>query len=598
MTRPDPAQARRPSALQVYGRLLGYVRPHWVVGLIAATGMILTGATEAVFAWLIKPMLDGGFVDRDPTVIRLIPLGILGIFIERGLTSFAGQYGSSWIARNIIARLRSEVFERVMILPRRFYDRNSSGMMLSKLTYNVEQVAQAGTNAVVTIIRDSASALFLLGYMAWISWRLALIFLAVGPVLALVVVYVSRRFRRISRRIQGSIGRVAYVAEEAIAGNDEIKIFGGQAHETQRFEAANRRNRQQFMKFAATKAVSTPVVQFCAAVALAVVVYLATLDDVVSGISVGGFVSFITAMLLLLQPIKRLTEVHAVIQKGVAAGESIFEVIDETPEPDHGIADPGRVEGRLAFEGVRFRYSADTPDVLKGIDLTVSPGETVAIVGRSGSGKSTLVNLLPRFYDPEAGVIRLDGIPLPDYRLAALRRQIALVGQQVTLFNDSVAANIAYGQPGLDNREAIRDAALAANALEFIERLPQGFDTPVGENGVLLSGGQRQRLAIARALFKDAPLLILDEATSALDTESENRIQQALERLMRGRTTLVIAHRLSTVENADRIVVLDAGRVVEEGAHAQLLARGERYAALHRIQFQSQAAGARAEDQC
>lgn len=573
------------SALAVYLRLLGYVRPYWGIATLAVVAMVIGGATEAVFAWLIKPMLDAGFVGQDPMVVRLIPLGLLAIFIVRGIATFGATYGTGWISRNVIGRLRSEVFERLLSLPRRYFDESSSGMLLSRLTYNVEQVARAGTDALVIIIRDVATAAFLLGYMAWISWRLALIFLALGPILALVVVYVSKRFRRISHRIQRSIGTVAYIAEEAIEGNDVIKVFGGQAQERNRFEAANESNRRQFMKFMATKALSAPVVQFCAAVALAVVVYLATLQNVVQSITVGSFVSFITAMLLLLQPLKRLTNVHAMIQKGVAAGESIFEIIDEVPESDTGRIEVARVEGRIEYNDVRFRYREGGAEVLCGISLSIAPGETVAIVGRSGGGKTTLVNLLPRFYEVSAGSILLDGYALSEYRLAALRRQIALVGQQVMLFNDTIAGNIAYGRLGEVSEAEIRQAAEAANARGFIERLPQGFETPVGENGVLLSGGQRQRIAIARALLKDAPILILDEATSALDSESESHIQQALETLMQGRTTLVIAHRLSTIENANRIVVLDQGRVVETGGHRELLAHGGAYAALHRMQF-------------
>lgn len=569
----------------IYRRLLTYVLEHWKIAILAVAGMVITGATEAAFAWLVKPMLDSGFVDRDPGILRLIPLGVLGIFIIRGVSSFAAQYGTAWISRRVIARLREQVFDRLLTLPRRYFDDASSGMLLSRLTYNVEQVAQAGTNAMVIIIRDCATVAFLLGYMAWLSWQLTLIFMLLGPVVIGVVLYVSKRFRRLSHTIQHSVGNIAYVAEEAIEGSDEVRIFGAQQLERERFARANLRNTQQFMKFAATQALSTPVVQFCAALALSIVVWLATLQGSMTTVTVGTFVSFVTAMLLLLQPLKRLTRVHAEIQRGIAAGESIFEIIDEVPERDLGRHDPGRVAGRLEFDQVGFHYGDPAQPVLQGIDVEIEPGETIAIVGRSGSGKSTLVSLLPRFYEVTAGEIRLDGVPLADYRLAALRRQISLVGQQVVLFNASVAENIAYGQDPIPDREAIIAAAEAANARGFIEALPQGFDTMIGENGVLLSGGQRQRLAIARALLKDAPLLILDEATSALDSESERHIQSALERLMEGRTTLVIAHRLSTIERADRILVLDGGRVVESGDHATLIRQKGAYAALHQLQF-------------
>jgi subfamily B ATP-binding cassette protein MsbA len=571
----------------IYRRLLNYVLEYWQVGIIAVIGMLVTGATEAGFAWLVKPMLDSGFVDRDPTILRLIPVGVLAIFILRGFSSFVAQYGTAWISRRVIARLRGEVFERFLTLPRRYFDDASSGMLLSRLTYNVEQVAQAGTNAMVIIIRDCATVVFLLGYMAWLSWQLTLIFLLLGPVVIAVVLYVSKRFRRLSHTIQHSIGNIAYVAEEAIEGSDEVRIFGAQQLERDRFDAANRRNTRQFMKFAATQALSTPVVQFCAALALSIVVWLATLQGSMTTVSVGTFVSFVTAMLLLLQPLKRLTRVHAEIQRGIAAGESLFEIIDERPERDEGKHDPGRALGGIRFDHVGFHYGDPTQTVLHNINLNIAAGETVALVGRSGSGKSTLVSLLPRFYDPTDGEITLDGVDLADYRLAALRRQIALVGQQVVLFNATIAENIAYGQDPMPERSAIEAAAEAANAHAFIKALPLGLDTPIGENGVLLSGGQRQRLAIARALLKDAPVLILDEATSALDSESEQHIQQALERLMEGRTTLVIAHRLSTIERADRILVLEAGRVVESGSHAELIRQRGAYAALHRLQFRA-----------
>ena len=588
MSRPL-AGVTQSSAVQIYRRLLGYVLVHWRIAILAVAGMIVTGGSEAGFAWLVKPMLDAGFVERDPAVLRLIPLGVLAIFLVRGLSSFAAQYGTAWISRRVIAQLRAEVFDRLLTLPRRYFDDASSGMLLSRLTYNVEQVAQAGTNAMVIIIRDSATVIFLLGYMAWLSWQLTLTFMILGPVVIAVVLYVSKRFRRLSHKIQHSVGSIAYVAEEAIEGSDEVRVFGAQDLERARFAEANQRNTRQFMKFAATQALSTPVVQFCAALALSLVVWLATFEGSVTTVSVGTFVSFITAMMLLLQPLKRLTRVHAEIQRGIAAGESIFEIIDERPETDAGDYAPRRTAGRIRFEMVDFAYKPDGERVLEGIDVAIDAGETVALVGRSGSGKTTLVNLLARFYEPTRGRILLDEVALPAYRLDALRRQLALVGQQVVLFNTSVAGNIAYGQDPLPSREAIVAAAEAANARDFIEALPAGFDTPVGENGVLLSGGQRQRLAIARALLKDAPVLILDEATSALDSESEQHIQAALEHLIEGRTTLVIAHRLSTIERADRILVLEAGRIVEQGSHAELLGRDGAYAALHRIQFRAAA---------
>ncbi|MCS4503311.1 Lipid A export ATP-binding/permease protein MsbA [wastewater metagenome] len=588
MTDPGLNAVARPGDGGVYRRLLGYVRPYWGIALVAVIGMVVSGGMESVFAWLMKPMLDRGFVERDPEMIRLIPFALMGIFLLRGVASFGASFGMMWVSRRVIHELRSQVFERLLTLPKRYFDNSSSARLLSRLTYNVEQVAQAGTDALIVLVRDSATAVALLGYMFFVSWRLALIFLGLGPILAVLVVYISKRFRRLSRRIQGSVGSVAYVAEEAIEGHEVIKVFGAQAHERRRFGSVNDLNMRQYIKFSATKALSTPVVQFVSAAALSFVIYLATRQEMIAEVTVGGFVSFITAMLLLMQPLKRLTNVNSTIQRGIAAGESIFEVIDETPETDNGTLTLDRAEGRVSFEDVGFAYDPAGPAVLTDIHMDVPAGETVAVVGRSGSGKTTLVNLLPRFYEPVSGTIRLDGIPLTDYRLHDLRRQIALVGQQVVLFNDTIAANIAFGAAGEADRADVERAAALANAREFIEALPRGFDTVVGENGVMLSGGQRQRIAIARALLKDAPILVLDEATSALDTESEYHIQRALETLMRGRTTFVIAHRLSTIEAADRILVLDGGRIIESGDHDTLIERGGAYAALHRMQFRNQ----------
>ncbi|WP_309544715.1 lipid A export permease/ATP-binding protein MsbA [Alkalilimnicola ehrlichii] len=540
-----------------------------------------------VFVALMQPMVDGSFVERDSATIRWIPFAIAGLFLVRGAASFVSVFVMSWIGRNLIRSVRSQMFDRMLRMPTGFYDHNSSGMLLSKLTYDVEQISNAATEAVKILVRDSLTVIGILIYMVWLNAWLAGIFLAIGPVMAVIIYYVTKRFRRLARRIQSSVGDVASVAEEGIEGHLVVKTFGGHEYETARFEEANRRNHRQFMKLVATKAASTPLVQFLVAMALSVVVYLATIDTMVEGISAGTFVAFVAAILVLLPALKNLTDVNAKLQKGIAAGQSVFALIDTPVEEDKGTRVLERAEGLIEYKDVTFAYNMQKGPVLANIDLTVQPGETVAFVGRSGSGKSTLVSLLPRFYDVEQGVVCVDGHPVQEYSLAALRQQISLVGQQVVLFNDTIAANIAYGAQREVSREQIVEAARMAHALEFIERLPEGLDTRVGENGVLMSGGQRQRLAIARALLKDAPILILDEATSALDTESEKQIQAALDVLMQGRTTLVIAHRLSTIENADRIVVLDNGRIVESGKHSELLRLDGAYAALHRLQFGS-----------
>lgn len=579
----DQGQQGSLSGTQVYLRLLGYVRPHWRMALGAVLAMVIAAATEPAFAALIKPMIDGSFVDRDPWLVKVVPIAIVVVFVLRGLTNFASTYALSWISRNVVMRIRSDLFARMLHLPTQFYDNNATGMLLSKIIYNVEQVSRAGTNAATTLIKDSLTVLGLVAYMAYLSGWLVLIFFLVGPVISLLVVWVSRRFRKLSRRIQYSMGEVANIAEEGLEGHQVIKLFDAQDYERQRFDKANRLNARQSIKFEATKSGSSPIVQLLAAIALALVVYLATLPSVIDNITPGTFISFIAAMLLLMPPLKRLTEVMSPIQQGIAAGESLFEIVDTPAEVDLGERELTRAQGHIEFRGVRFSYPSK-PDVLRGIDLQVEPGETIALVGRSGSGKTTLVNLLPRLYDISQGDILLDNHSLYDYRLSDLRRQIAMVGQHVVLFNDTIGANIAYGRGDYD-RDAVMAAAKAAHALEFIESLPQGLDTPIGENGVMLSGGQRQRLAIARALLKDAPILILDEATSALDSESEQKIQAALDVLMENRTTFVIAHRLSTIERADRIIVMHEGRIVEAGRHEALLSKNGHYAALHRIQF-------------
>lgn len=572
----------------LYRRLIGYVRPYWKYFTAAFVGYAIYAASSTALAEMMKRLIEG--IQNPDAAFRLfLPLFVIGMFALRGVGTFLGTFYMSNVARNVVHSLRCSVFNHMLHLPGRFFDSHSSGHLISRVTYHVEQVTGAATNAITIILREGLFVIGLIGYLLWTNWLLTMLFLTVTPLIGLAVSYASKRFRRISRRIQHSMGDVTHVASEALTGYKVVRTHGAEDYEKRRFAAASAYNRDQSLKEALTKATSTPIIQLLVAMALAGLVWLAMAPSLMANMTPGEFVAFITAAALMANPIKQLTDINSVIQKGLAAASELFRLLEVPVEIDEGRREPAAIAGRVAFEGVHFAYGDDQPDVLKGIDLHVEAGEMIAIVGRSGSGKSTLVNLLPRFYRPTRGRVTIDEVVVEDYRLSPLRRQIALVSQQVTLFNASVAANIAYGVPDAD-REAVEVAARAAYADEFIAQLPQGYDTVVGDNGVMLSGGQRQRLAIARAIFKDSPLLVLDEATSALDSESERYIQRALEEVCRGRTTFVIAHRLSTIERADRILVMEQGRIVESGSHSELLEREGAYASLYRLQFQEAAA--------
>jgi len=572
---------------QVYKRLLGYAWRYSTTFMLAIVGMAVVASTEAGFAWIMKPMLDGTFVNKDPEVIHWLPFGLLGIFIVRGIGGFVSTYGMEHVGRNIIRDMRKQMFTSLMRLPTAFYDQISSAQLTSKLIYDVERVAQAATNAVTIVVRDTFTIIGLLGLLFYTSWKLAVVFLLLGPVITLLVVAVSKRFRRISQRIQSSMGNVTQLSQQITEGHRVVKIFGGENCEDRQFAKANEYNRRQNMKLAATRAISVPVSQFLGACGLAVILFVATSPEMLQALTVGTFMSFVAASMMLLAPMKRLTMVQSTVQQGIAAAQSVFLLLDEESEKDTGTRTIEKAQGKLEFRNVSFAYASSDHAVLSDINFTAQAGEVVAIVGRSGSGKSTLVSLLPRFYDVVEGEILLDDVPLKELKLENLREQISLVSQDIVLFNDTVVNNIAYGSLSEHSEEEIIAAAKAAHALEFIEAMPNGFQTMVGDKGVLLSGGQRQRIAIARALLKDSPIIILDEATSALDTESERYIQDALGALMKSRTTLVIAHRLSTVENADKILVMRDGRIVESGSHAELLVAGKDYASLYQMQFEN-----------
>ncbi len=570
--------------LKIYLRLLAYAKPHWPMFLLGVFGMTLFAAVDTGLAWLVKEFLDGAFVERNEKVLVLVPAGIIVLFAARGVGDYLSVLAPGWVGRQVIKSLRGEVFKQYLYLPVSFFDTAGVAQLLSRLTYNIELVAEAATTAITSMIRDTLTILGLLGWLFYMNWRLTLFALAVAPLIVGLMRVTSKLFRRYSQRIQSSMGNVTRVAKEALEGHRMIKVFNAQQQEIDLFEEVNEHNRASYMKLVTVKAVANPVVQMIAALGLAAVMYVAIRQVLDKGISIGEFTSFLTALLLITAPLRRLVGIVGPLQQGIAAGDSVFELLDAPGEGEGGTLAIDRARGEIEFRGVSFLYATEKGHVLKDVSFIARPGETVAIVGRSGSGKSTLVSMLPRFYDATSGQVLLDGRDLRDYRLKDLRAQLSLVSQDVILVDDSIRNNIAFSAPGA-SAEQVEAAARAAHVMEFTDELPDGLDTRVGERGALLSGGQRQRVAIARALLKDAPVLILDEATSALDSESEHVIQQALLKLLRDRTTLVIAHRLSTIESADRILVLDDGRLVESGTHAELLARGGIYAALHRMQF-------------
>jgi len=570
----------------IYRRLLRYVLPYKLAFSLAVIGMVCAAATDAGLAAMLKPILDGGFVEKDPEWIALLPILFIGVALIRGVGTFASSFLMAWIGRNIVKTLRREMFNHILSLPTRFYDGSSSGALISKFTFDVEQVASAATDAITIVIRDVLTIIFLLALMFYTSWQLSLVMFVLGPIIILLVTFVNKRFRRISTRIQSSMGNVTQVSEEAIEGHRVIKTFGGQAYEATHFEKVNEGNRRQFMKLIATSVSSVQIIQFISACALATIIYLATSGPMLDTITPGTFMSFLAAMMMMLTPVKRLTTVNVIIQRGIAAAKSIFDLLDAVLEVDIGTIRLEKISGEVEFRDVCFSYEQSKGVVLDNISFRVEAGQSIAFVGKSGSGKTTLASLLPRFYDYSSGSITVDGHGIGELTLESLRQQIALVGQDVMLFNDTIGRNIAYGSLEDCSEAAIIQAATAAHAMEFIETLPEGLNTMVGDNGVLLSGGQRQRLAIARALLKNAPILILDEATSALDTESERYIQAALEELMKDRTTFVIAHRLSTIEKADTIIVMNEGKIVEQGKHDQLLTAGGYYANLYHLQFE------------
>ncbi len=575
----------------VFKRLLGYVRDR-KLGLVGGIiGMLGYAAVDTTFVYSIKPLIDQGLNGNDSSVLKWMPFFVLGIVALRGCAAFLSNYCMAWVGNHVVMRLQQQVFSHLMAMPMSFFDRQNTGNLLSKVTYDAGQVSSAASSTLVSLVREGATVIGLLGLMFWHSWQLSVIFLVVGPLVGILISIISRRFRKISRHIQQAVGDITTSTEQMLKGHKEVLMFGGQEVEDKRFYQVSNRMRQQTMKMVAADAIGSPIVQMVASVALAVFLYVATIDSVKATLTAGTFTVMVTSMMMLLKPLKSLTDVNNQFQRGITACQSLFGLLDSTPEQDTGTRTLERARGEIEFRNVTFTYPTKETPALRNISFKVEAGKSVALVGRSGSGKSTIASLLTRFYDIEEGEILLDGVNIREYRLSELRKQYALVSQHVHLFNDSVANNIAYAAEEKYSRDEIKQAARIAHADDFVSKMPEGYDTVIGENGASLSGGQRQRIAIARALLRDSPVLLLDEATSALDTESERHIQAAIDELCKARTSLVIAHRLSTIEQADEILVIDEGHIVERGNHQTLMDMHGTYAQLRAIQFGNTATG-------
>jgi len=568
----------------VLKRLISYVKEFKLALFGGIIGMIGYAGVDMALIWSLKPLIDDGFTGKDPTVLEVMPYFVVIVIALRGVAAFLSSYCMAWVGTHVVMKLQRQLFAQLILLPISFFDKTNTGDLLSKITYDASQVSNAASNALVKIFREGATVIGLVSLMFYQSWQLSLVFFIVAPIVGIAISIVSKRFRKISKNLQNAMGLVTTSSEQMLKGHKEVLMFGGQKIENEKFDKVSNTVRTQNMKMASANAISVPVIQTIASFALAFVLYLATFPQIMDTLSSGTFVVIISSMMALMKPIKNVTQVNNEIQKGISASYSLFNMLDMTKAKDDGEYEVDRVKGNISIDNIIFTYPTAEKPALNQVSFEVKEGQSVALVGRSGSGKSTIANLLTRFYDIDSGEIRLDGKNIEDFRLSSLRNQVAIVSQNVHLFNDTIANNIAYASEGKFTEQDIIDAATTAHAMEFIEGFPEGLNTIIGENGAMLSGGQRQRLAIARALLRDAPILILDEATSALDTESERHIQAALDELQKNRTSIVIAHRLSTIEHADQILVIDQGQVVERGTHNELLAQGAIYHSLNQMQ--------------